>query len=172
MRNKHVTKEIKKVRNERVLDWELQTPKDVRAGAVNDLCKAYKTGFSQLKTGHIRYFDPKPRTKKYSSQCIVIQSNAITIKNEKIQMYSRYLSKLQMGKRTKKKYKDVTIDSDCRLIKKNEEYWLCIPIKEKSKVNEHGYKRVVGLDPGVRKIMTGFGDSMVYYKQRPYKTNE
>ena len=91
----------------------------------------------------------------------MIQSDAITIKNEKIQMYSRYLSKLQMGKRTKKKYKDVTIDSDCRLIKKNEEYWLCIPIKEKSKVNEHGYKRVVGLDPGVRKIMTGFGDSMV-----------
>ena len=92
---------------------------------------------------------------------VVIQSDAITIKNEKIQMYSRYLSKLQMGKRTKKKYKDVTIDSDCRLIKKNEEYWLCIPTKEKSKVNEHGYKRVVGLDPGVRKIMTGFGDSMV-----------
>lgn len=166
LRNKHVTKERNKIRNQYVLDWELQTPKDIRAGAVNDVCKAYKTGFSQLKTGHIRYFDPKPRTKKYSSQCIVIQSNAIKIKNGQVSMYSRYLSKLNMGKRTRKKYNDFRINSDCRLVKKNEEYWLYIPDKQVSKVNTDGYKRIIGLDPGVRKMMTGFGDTMVYYNQR------
>jgi hypothetical protein len=42
-------KNIKSIKNKNINSWELNTPKDIRAGAVNDVCKAYKTRFTNLK---------------------------------------------------------------------------------------------------------------------------
>jgi NCAIR mutase (PurE)-related protein len=36
-------KEMSSSNNEGIFEWELETPKEVRAGAVNDVCKAIKT---------------------------------------------------------------------------------------------------------------------------------
>ena len=60
LRNKYVIAK----NNELVTDWQKETPKDVRAGAMNDLYKAYNTCFSQLKTGLITNFNVGFRTKK------------------------------------------------------------------------------------------------------------
>lgn len=47
-------KEMSSSNNEGIFEWELETPKEVRAGAVNDVCKAIKTGMSNLKAGNIK----------------------------------------------------------------------------------------------------------------------
>jgi hypothetical protein len=51
LRDKFVTATAKGVKNELVKEWELDTPKDVRAGAIRDLVKARKTAFTNLKNG-------------------------------------------------------------------------------------------------------------------------
>jgi hypothetical protein len=51
-----IIKDLKTEKNEEVNQWELNTPKAVRDTAVSDVCKAYKTGFSNLKAGNIKHF--------------------------------------------------------------------------------------------------------------------
>ena len=43
--------------NTNIKKWELETPKQIRANAVDDVVKAYETGFSQLQSGLISYFN-------------------------------------------------------------------------------------------------------------------
>ena len=50
LRNKYVTAKD----NPLVKEWELETPKDIRAGAINDMVKAYKTAISNLKNNNIQ----------------------------------------------------------------------------------------------------------------------
>jgi predicted site-specific integrase-resolvase len=52
LRNKYVTAK----NNPEIQSWELNTPKDIRAGAIRDLEKNFKSALSLLKTGHIRHF--------------------------------------------------------------------------------------------------------------------
>ena len=51
LRNKLVT-----AKNNNLNDWELETPKEIRAHSVKDVCKAYKSAISNLKAGNIKYF--------------------------------------------------------------------------------------------------------------------
>ena len=163
LRNKHVTENHRtNGRNELVSDWEVNTPKEVRATAVNDVCKAYKTGRANVKAGNIRFFNVSFKKKSSNDQCIGIQKQSIKVKDSHFEIYNRRLKPIKMGKRTK----NIKIDCDCRLVKQKNRYFLCIPIKTKTKVND-GYTRIVGIDPGVRKFMTTFSDtSSKEYRQR------
>jgi putative transposase len=60
LRNKYVTAKD----NPSVEKWELDTPKDIRAGAVNDLVNNYKTTFSLLKNNQIKHFNMSFQSKK------------------------------------------------------------------------------------------------------------
>ena len=53
---KEIKKVLKSSKNEGIQEWELNTPKEIRAGSVNDVCKAYKTGFTNLRLGNIKHF--------------------------------------------------------------------------------------------------------------------
>jgi hypothetical protein len=66
--NKNIPKE---------LQWQTETPKDVRAGAVNDLVKAYNTSFSLLKNKKIKKFDVGFRRKKDCVFSLVIAKSAV-----------------------------------------------------------------------------------------------
>jgi hypothetical protein len=48
LRNKYVTAK----NNPNINEWELDTPKDIRAGAINDMVKAFKTAMSNLKNNN------------------------------------------------------------------------------------------------------------------------
>ncbi len=52
MKNKYVT--IKN--NNTINDWEKETPKDIRAGAIRDMVKGYNSAISNF----YRYFDKIP----------------------------------------------------------------------------------------------------------------
>ena len=57
-------KTMKTSKNEGVREWETNTPKHIRGGAVDDVCKAYKTAIANLKLGHIKHFHLGFRKKK------------------------------------------------------------------------------------------------------------
>ncbi len=131
-------------------DWELETPKDIRAGAVDDLSKAYKTCFSQLKTKLISDFGIKYRSKKKGDTSIEIPKSAISIDSKgKIFIYKSYTKKsIKLSRDFRKK--NIKITNDCKM-QYNNGWFLIIPIKGKIINNEPELGKCA-LDPGSRKF--------------------
>ena len=154
-------KSIKHIKNNTIKEWELNTPKDIRAGAVSDICDAYKTGFSNLKAGNIKFFKIGYRKRKNNTS-ISIPSSLIKYKNNKLILAPDYLnlnSELQIGKRIKKELLNFKIEHDSRIIKKNNEYWLHIPIPFLDLQNNISpIVNYCGIDPGCRTFLTTFGN--------------
>jgi hypothetical protein len=101
LRNKLVTKKRDKVRNSRVKDWETNTPKEVRATAVKDVCNAYKTCIANLKAKNIKHFDLSYKKKLSFDQSIGIQKQSIKNENGNLEIYNRILKPIKLGKRSK-----------------------------------------------------------------------
>lgn len=55
---------FKPVKNNEIKDFELSTPKDIKACAVKRCCDAYTSGFSNLRNGNIKFFNLKYKKKK------------------------------------------------------------------------------------------------------------
>ena len=157
---KEIKKVLKSSKNEGIQEWELNTPKEIRAGSVNDVCKAYKTGFTNLRLGNIKHFRLGFRKKRENNKCLVLPSNFIKNREGKLSIAPTFLKEntcISMGKKTIKKHKDLVIEHDCRLVKQNNEYWVIVPIpfaiQEKTKPVNY-----CGIDPGVKIFMTVFGN--------------
>ena len=80
LRNKYVTSKD----NPLVEEWETETPKDIRAGAVNDVVNNYKTSFSLLKNRQISGFNMSYQSKKKKEPSIEIPLSAIKATPEKV----------------------------------------------------------------------------------------
>lgn len=154
LRNKYVTSK----NNDNVKEWEKETPKDIRAGAIRDMIKNFNTSFSLLKNKQINGFNMKYASKK-DSPSIEIPKTAIKLKDGGLFMYNRYIpDKIKIGKRQSKL--KLSIDYDCRLQCKNNKWFLNIPIKTKIEDIEDR-KEICSLDPGVRNFQTLYSEDMV-----------
>jgi len=142
--------------NETITDWEIETPKDIRAGAIRDLVKNHKTAFSNLKNGNIRSFNMSYCKKKHCPS-IEIPKTAIKLDNG-LSIYKRYITdKIKISKKDNINY---TIEYDCRLQYKNNRWFLIIPIKrEVRKINNR--VKWCSLDPGVRTFQTIYSDESI-----------
>jgi putative transposase len=167
LRNKYVTQKHRgtEEKNENVQDWEINTPKDVRAGSLRDLTKAYKTAFSSLKNGSISKFNLNYRSKKNGYQSIEIPKTTLSCTGKKeIEMFKRYnlgsvkisneLNRIKKKKKSKRQFpRKLNFEYDCRLkVDQYNQWFLIIPenvIKRKSPNNEK-----CALDPGSRKFQT------------------
>lgn len=157
-----MAKTLKSEKNTDINDWELNTPKAVRDGAVNDVCKAYKTGFANLKLGNIKYFRLHFKKKTSPDKCVCVPKSLVKNKNGVIHLSSQFFKdncKIPMGKKNKKKYKTLKIENDTRIVKQKDEYWLIVPIPTKCIERTLQYKNYCGIDPGVRTFMTTFGNT-------------
>lgn len=154
---------MKSTKNKELHDWELMTPKAVRDGAVDDACKAVKTGFAALKSGAIRHFRLGFRKKKSMRQSLLLPNSFIKNKDGILHIAPTFLKKqkeFKLGKRTTKKYKDLVINHDCRVIYEKREYWLMIPVPFTYAVAAP-LVSYCGVDPGVRTMLTVFGSNGV-----------
>lgn len=160
LRNKYVTNKNNNLINE----WELETPKDIRAGAIKDLSDAYFTGIKMIQDGSIRRFQLKFRSKKKETT-IVIPKSTIKYEYGHLSFYKTY--KFGMMKLTKRQDKFIEknpIDKDCRLQIKRGKYYLCVPLTIKdSHRNEKKPEGCCSLDPGVRKFQTVYSEEEVVH---------
>jgi transposase len=163
--NKHELLALPSTTNTDINIWEYDTPKEVRAGAVNDVCKAYKTGFTNLKIGNINHFRLGYRKNSNAIKTALIPKNFIKVNKGVISIAPQFFTKekclFNMGKKTFKKHKSLQINHDSRIQKYKDQYWLVIPIdveiNKKSKPVNY-----CGIDPGVRTFMTSFGNHGCY----------
>lgn len=148
----------KKLQNLRIKEWEINTPKEIRAHAIKDVIKAYKSCFSKKKP-----FDLHFRSKKRNIGSLGIQKQSISFKNNKLQMYSTFLKPIILGKKTLKRLKDIKYD--CRLTFDGLYFNLIIPYnKEKQEYkNQNG---IVALDPGLRSFQTGYSERETFSIER------
>ena len=166
---KTIKKDLKSSKNDEIQEWETSTPKDIRAGAVNDVCKAHKTGFANLALGNIKHFRLGFRRKEESNKCLLLPHCLIKNNDGILSIAPTYLqndSKISMGKKTIKKHRNLVIEHDCRLVKQKNEYWLIVPIQV---VITKGKKPInyCGIDPGTKTFMTCFGNNgCIEYKYK------
>jgi len=150
-------------KNENIQSWELDTPKEIRADTVRDVCKAYKSAFSNYGKGKIKNFNISYRKKDKKEQCISLQENLVSIEENQIKIAPSFFevqSKFNVGKKIRKELGNIFIDGACRLTKQQNKYNLYIPVKYAIKKNdikeEEEEIRYCGLDPGVRTFLTSF----------------
>ena len=169
-------KNIKSIKNNEINKWELQTPKEIRAAAVNDVCLAYKTAFSNLKNNNITKFNLNYRKKKDQNKSILLPLSFIKIKENKIIIAPSFFKEnkyFTINKKTLKKNKSININNDVRLKKKNNKYYLYIPIEISYTKNKNQIINYCGIDPGLRTFMTTFGNNKCYeYKHNKQKLNK
>jgi len=153
--------------NDKIEDWQFETPKDIRNGAIRDLKKAFKTAFTHLKRGLIQKFKVGFKRKKtYPS--VEIPRKALSFKNGKLRLYPTYdLQPLKLSRREKK----IDLEYDCRLQYIHGHYYLVVPYKKKSKPKQTSQsKGILSLDPGVRTFLTGYSENEVIKIQHNRET--
>jgi transposase len=158
---KLIRKSLKSSKNEEIREWETDTPKEIRAGAVNDVCKAYKTAKTNLKLGHIKKFTLGFRKKKDENKCLLLPHSFIKNNDGKLSIIPSLLkdeSKFSMGKKTIKKHRNLVIEHDCRLVKQKNVFWVIIPIPVEI-TEKKPPRNYCGIDPGVKTFMTSFGNN-------------
>ena len=177
LRNKYVT--WNKGTNNNVKEFETNTPKVIRQESINDLCKAYKTCFSQLKSRMINKFNINFKTKKNKIQSIGIERSAkLDKKNKTIKLFKNIMKEnhvFKIGKRQSKdkELKDLEIKNDCRICYDGYNFYLCIPVEEQK--IENGLKNeIIALDPGTRTFMTGYDPdgNIIEYNRRDNLLNK
>lgn len=156
-----LAKDLQYEKNSNVNEWELKTPKEVRAEAIKDACTSYKSGISNLKAGNIKIFKLGYRKHNKNNKCISIPKNYLNIVKNNLKIAPSFFNKncnIKIGNRTLKKNKNLKIEFDCKLIKTNNEYYLIIPI-EINNDNKTDITTCCGIDPGVRTFMTTFSNN-------------
>jgi putative transposase len=159
MRNLFVTK---KGSENTLNDWEFNTPKDIRAGSINEFTTSLKTNMIKVATGKISHFKLQFKShKKKRTESISLPKSSIHFSNKDVKIYPSYMKEtIKIGKRSGKKYPKIRFrpDMDSRLIYDGQNYFLLIPrkVNVKNKIDE---KKAVALDPGVRTFQTGFSES-------------
>lgn len=153
LRNKFVTSK----NNENVKEWESETPKDIRAGAIRDLVKNYNVAISNLRNGNIDSFNLHFQNRKNNCS-LEIPKTSISYRNNKISIFKTYINDGIKVSRDKKYLRDLTIEYDCRLSHKYDKYYICVP--SKTYINREIPKGdVCSLDPGVRKFQVLYSEN-------------
>ena len=165
-------KKVKTEKNHEVNNWELKTPKEIRAGAVNDVCKAYKTAFTNLKNNNITYFNLNFRKKLNPNKCILLPKNFIKINKDIIKIAPTFLGNNCEFKINNNR--NIEINNDVRLTKQKNKYFLYIPVKINYIENKNkNFLNYCGIDPGIRSFATTFGNnSCIEYKHNKLKLNK
>jgi len=154
LRDKFVTAEYSnKDKNPNITEWEINTPKGPRDGAVRDLMTAYKAAFTNLREGNIRGFKVNYRSKRNGFQSIEIPKTAIEFKDSKLTLFPSYgIGNINVSKREARTLVGKP-SHYCRLkVDQCGDWYILVPVNHKTKKISKNKK--CSLDPGIRKFQT------------------
>ena len=146
---------------ERLPEWHVDTPRQIKVGAVMDACQAVSQAKIKAKTTGARQ-NVKFRSRKNPRQTLYLRADSL--KNNGF--YTRLLDDMKMSEplpakpqgKGKVSERDTNAEvKDSQLILENGRYFLCVSYVEKKKTRDPS-GRIVALDPGVRDFMTFFSE--------------
>lgn len=165
--------ELKKIsyqKNYLINSFELSVSNEIRSNSIKSICDAYKTGFSNLKQGNIKYFNPKFKSKNEERKCIELASSEISIKNNSINICPGKLgvnSLFKMSSKNIKKYKNLKLANNCDLVFQKGNYYILATIPTNTE-NNKSLKVICGGDPGIRTFLTTYNNKNEIFE---YKHN-
>lgn len=154
LRNKYVTAK----NNDGIKEWELETPKDIRAGGIRDMVKGYKTALTNLKRGNITRFNLRFKSKK-EDRSLEIPASAIKYTDGSLYIYKTYMPEHIRLCKDKKYLHNLQFEHNCRISLEHGEWYLHVPVKYTVKTKEPRYE-ACALDLGVRKFQTIYSEEM------------
>ena len=167
--NAHLRNQAKtmdSVKNTTLREWELHTPKEIRASAVKDAVTAFKSCFTNFRNGNIKYFNVGFRKHDESHKYVNIYKPFIKIVNNCFEMTTmgfgednKFLIGRRQCARFKKRNQSLQIQHDCKIVKIFNEYWVVVPYKVKTKETKTHPETFGGIDPGCRTFMTVMTDN-------------
>ena len=132
------------------IKWILKTPKAIRESAVFEAYKNLQSGISNLKNGHIKYFNLRYKSKKIYKWTIGIPKESIKIyENGDLGIYEERTTYFRL--KTTEKIK--RINNDCTIHFNGLYYYICVPEIKEIKTNNNS-NWVCSIDPGIRKFQT------------------
>lgn len=142
--------------------WLRETPFDVRDAAMDDLLKAYKSGFAR-KMNDGKLFSLRYRSRKHSFQ------ESIVIHHKHFKRKTGAYSFIKNIRSAEPLPEELGYDSRLVLERRTNAFYLCVPmpLEVRSENQAPATKRVVALDPGVRTFMTSYdpsGESIEFAK--------
>ena len=142
-------------------DWHVETPRQIKVGAVMDACQAVRNAKVKCKqTGEFQRV--KYRSKKNLRQMLYLRADSLKENG----FYVRFLGEMKMAEllpakpQSTGKVSERDTDAevkDSQRVMENGRYFLCVPYVEKKKPRKPS-GRIVALDPGVRDFMTFFSE--------------
>lgn len=131
------------------IPWILKTPKHIRESGVFEAHKNFKSALSNLKNGHIKYFNLRFKSKKHKSWSFEVPKESIKTYDKQIGLYEKETT----NARIKTTEKIPIIEHNCNVIYDGLNHYICIPVKVERKENTTN-GMYASLDPGVRKFQT------------------
>lgn len=148
--------------NTEIQEWELNTPKDIRSCAIEELCSAYKSAFTNLKRGNIKFFNMDYRKKNNPKQHLTMTPKNIKIINGKIQILPTLFKEEKYFKtcqKIKEQLRDVSIHHNVILTREHGNYDILIPIDLPTMELNKSIEVVGGCDLGLRVTGTVYSNS-------------
>jgi len=149
-------------KNPLINSFEINTPKDIRACAVKRCCDAFKSGFSNLRNGNIKFFNMEYKKKTDPRQTIELSKQNISIQNGCIKISPQIFKDdciLKIDKHNKRKIKNLKIENNVDIVRFHKEYYLYVLIKTEPKICNK-LDIVGGVDPGIRTFATVHSNSI------------
>ena len=152
------------IKNSLIESFELNTPKDIRSNAVNRACDAFKSGFTNLRRGNIKFFNMKFKKKTEMTQTIELSSKNISIKDGKVTILPTIFKAdrvLKVSRRNQKKCKNLQINNNVDIVKHNGGYYLHVTVPTGVIADDKIAAKpvVAGVDPGIRTYATVHSNS-------------
>ena len=142
-------------------EWHVETPRQIKVGAVMDAGQAVSNAKIKAKATGERQ-NVKFRSRKNPRQTLYLRADSL----KKNGFYVRLLGQMKMSEplpakpqgtgKVSERDTDAEV-KDSQLIMENGRYFLCVSYVEKKKTREPS-GRIVALDPGVRDFMTFFSE--------------
>ena len=123
--------------------------------AIKLVCQNYKSAISNFKAGHIKKFRIRYWKLKKSNKMMDLEKNNFS----KNGIRSNILGNIK-GYYNGEKFNFGEIVNDCRLQKKENTYYLYVP-KKVEKIEIKKENKVITLDPGLRRFMTGITENKI-----------
>lgn len=132
------------------IPWILETPKHIRESGVFEASKNLKSAISNLKNGHIKYFNLTYKRKRHLKWTIAIPKDSIKkYENGDLGIYEERTTNFRL--RTTEKINE--LNHDCTIHFDGLNYYICVPENVKMKTNKKS-NWFCSMDPGSRKFQT------------------
>ena len=161
--------EFQKETNPDIQDWETAVPKDIRDRTLDDFYDGINSSLASLTNGTIKQFEMRFRSKSGKAKSIEISYTDIHVTEDNNYQFFKNIKELEM---INTRGLAVKPDADARIVRSGPHYFLHFETKIPVNTETHSDKtdrKIIALDPGVRKFITGFSETEVVAFHRDEK---